>query len=69
MPYDKEEKRDSLPAASGPLLHSEKNNGKALKKNPERNYGVRKRKCQRMSTEAWTMAEAKIEPVLRQVQP
>jgi hypothetical protein len=32
-------------------------------------YGVRKRKCQRMSTEAWTMAEAKIEPVLRQVQP
>jgi hypothetical protein len=27
------------------------------------------RKCQRMSTNACTMAEAKIEPVLRHVQP
>jgi hypothetical protein len=30
---------------------------------------VRKRMCQRMSTPAWTRAEAKMELVLRQVQP
>ena len=30
---------------------------------------VRNRKCQRASTRAWTMAEAKMEPVLRHVQP
>jgi hypothetical protein len=33
------------------------------------NQVVMKRKCQRMSTPAWTRAEAKMEPVLRQVQP
>ncbi len=27
------------------------------------------RKCQETSTSAWTMAEAKIDPVFRQVQP
>ncbi len=31
-------------------------------------YSVRNRKCQRMSTKACTIAEAKIEPVLRHVE-
>jgi len=31
--------------------------------------GVMKRMCQRMSTPAWTRADAKMELVLRQVQP
>ena len=32
-------------------------------------YVVRNKKCHKTSTAAWTRAEAKIEPVLRHVQP
>jgi hypothetical protein len=57
--------------ASGPRAAAAfgKEQRKNFAENSERNHGVRKRICQRMSTEAWTMAEAKMEPVLRQVQP
>ena len=64
--------RNHIPTKSGqiPVGHYKgKKRGGRTAESSAGNYMVMKRKCQRMSTAAWTRAEAKMELVLRQVQP